>query len=172
MDAAECNVRENCKNYTCIRDQCWMCENYSLYTPENKKILSPRQVQAKAERKTQKEQLRYSEASKRGKRSKKKGYTGESEVVKLLQQFNINAERVPLSGALKSDKYSCDVTCQVKDSIKRIEVKRRKSGMKTIQKWFNEDKNSNYVFFREDGDKTGWVVIMPIQEFIDLAGDN
>jgi Holliday junction resolvase len=151
-----------------MRDQCWMCDDYKLYKPEDKKILSPKQVQARAERKAKKEQLKQSDASKRGKRAKKKGYTGETEVVKLLQQFNIKAERVPLSGALKSDKYSCDVTCQVKDSIKRIEVKRRKSGMKTIQKWLNEDKNSNYVFFREDGDRENWVVIMPMQEFIEL----
>lgn len=171
MNAADCKVRENCQNYTCFRDQCWACEGYKLYIPENPKILSPAQVQKKEERKAEKERRKQTDASKRGRRSKKKGYTGEAEVVKLLEQYHIKAERVPLSGALKSDKYSCDVTCHVKDSIKRIEVKRRKSGMKTIQKWLNEDKNSNYVFFREDGDRTGWVVIMPMQEFIELAGD-
>ena len=171
MDAADCKVRENCRNYTCVRDQCWCCEGYKLYIPENPKILSPAQIQKKEEKKAEKARLKQSEASKRGKRSKKKGYIGENEVVKLLQQYHIPAERVPLSGALKSDKYSCDVTCHIKDSTKRIEVKRRKSGMKTIQKWLNEDKNSNYVFFREDGDKDNWVVIMPIQEFIELVGD-
>ncbi|RKL63074.1 hypothetical protein DXT63_08535 [Thermoanaerobacteraceae bacterium SP2] len=108
-----------------------------------------------------------SEASKRGKRSKVKGRTGENEVVKLLAKYGIKAERVPLSGALKTEKYSCDV---VLANGKRIEVKRRKSGLKTIQKWLNEDKNSNYIFFREDGNRDNWIVIMPIQEFIELEG--
>ncbi|MGI5997864.1 MAG: hypothetical protein ACOX89_04275, partial [Lutispora sp.] len=71
-----------------------------------------------------------SDASKIGKRSKRKGYDGEREVVELLNKFGVDAERVPLSGALKSEKYSCDV---VLSNGKRIEVKRRKSGMKTIQ---------------------------------------
>ena len=106
---------------------------------------------------------KYSMTTKRGKRSKRKGYQGEAEVVKVLNGYGIEAERVPLSGMLKSEKYSCDV---VLPSGKRIEVKRRKSGLKMIQKWLNEDKHSNYVFFREDyGD---WIVIMPLIEFVDL----
>ncbi len=80
------------------------------------------------------------------------------------QKYGIEAERVPLSGALKSQKYSCDV--HIPEIDKRVEVKRRKSGLKTIQKWLQEDPNSNYIFFREDyGD---WVVIMPVMEFIEL----
>lgn len=103
--------------------------------------------------------------SKRARRSKKKGYDGEKEVADLLKKYGIEAERVPLSGALKSEKYSCDVHIPAID--KRVEVKRRKSGLKTIQKWLEEDPNSNYIFFREDyGD---WVVIMPVMEFIELV---
>lgn len=109
---------------------------------------------------------KQTEASKRGKRSKKKGYDGEKEVVDLLQKYGIEAERVPLSGAMKSEKYSCDV--HMPGINKRIEVKRRKSGLKTIQKWIDEDENSNYIFFREDGDTEGWIVIMPYMEFIEL----
>lgn len=107
---------------------------------------------------------KYSKATKRARRSKKKGYEGEAEVVKVLNRYGIEAERVPLSGMLKSEKYSCDV---VLPSGKRIEVKRRKSGLKMIQKWLNEDEHSNYVFFREDyGD---WIVIMPLLEFVELV---
>lgn len=168
MKACDCIVRENCIHYAYEHDLCWCCEGYKLYVPEDPKILSPAQIQHREERKAENARLKQSDAHKRGKRSKKKGYTGETEVVKLLEQYHIQAERVPLSGALKSNKYSCDVTCHVKDSIKRIEVKRRKSGMKTIQRWLNEDKNSNYVFFRQDGDRDNWVVIMPVQEFIGL----
>ena len=106
-----------------------------------------------------------SEVTRRARNSKKKGRTGENEVVALLAKFGIKAERIPLSGALKSEKYSCDVALE---NGKRIEVKRRKTGMKTIQKWLEEDENSNYVFFREDGNSDGWVVIMPYMELVEL----
>ncbi|AEE91186.1 conserved protein of unknown function [Tepidanaerobacter acetatoxydans Re1] len=112
-----------------------------------------------------KKKKKQSKASKLGKRSKKKGYDGEKEVADLLQKYGIQAERVPLSGALKSKKYSCDV--YIPEIDKRVEVKRRKSGLKTIQKWLEEDENSNYVFFREDYGE--WVVIMPAVEFVELV---
>lgn len=80
-----------------------------------------------------------------GIKSIRKGKAGENEVVKLLQRYGIQAERVPLSGALKSSKYAGDV---VLVNGKRIEVKRRKTGLKTIQKWLSQDKYVNYVFFR------------------------
>jgi Holliday junction resolvase len=104
--------------------------------------------------------------SRLGKRSKAKGRTGENEVVKILQNNGIQAERIPLSGSLKTQKYSCDV---VMGNGKRIEVKRRKNELATIQKWLNEDENSNYVFFRADRGK--WIVIMDIDEFIELASN-
>lgn len=111
-----------------------------------------------------KKQQKQTKASKIGRRSKKKGYEGEREVVNLLKKYGIEAERVPLSGALKSEKYSCDVIIQGLD--KRIEVKRRKTGLKTLQKWLAEDEHSNYVFFREDyGD---WIAVMPVLELIEL----
>ena len=157
----ECEVRENCKNF--LRDSCWYCVDYSLYWPEDKRILCKRQIRERKERKLAKKLKKQTEASKRAKRSKKKGYNGEKEVVDLLQKNGIDAERVPLSGALKSEKYSCDV---VLPNGKRIEVKRRKSGLKTIQKWMAEDTNSNYIFFREDFGE--WIVIMSVMEFLEL----
>lgn len=160
----ECEVRENCRSYS--QGKCWICENYSLYWPENPHILCKRQIREREERKMKKKMLKQSEASRRGRRSKKKGREGENEVVKLLQKNGIQAERVPLSGALKSQKYSCDV---VLENGKRIEVKRRKSGLATIRKWLDEDPNSNYVFFREDGDREGWIVIMRFPEFVELV---
>lgn len=105
--------------------------------------------------------------TRKARRSKSKGREGENEVVKLLAKYGIKAERVPLSGALKTEKYSCDVRLA---NGKRIEVKRRKTGMKTIKKWLEEDKNSNYVFFRED--YGNWLVIMDVNEFIGLLSDN
>lgn len=161
----KCEVKENCKNYLMGRGNCWYCTDYSQYIPEDKRRLCQRQIRRREEKKITKKNGQQSQASKLGRRSKKKGYEGEREVVNLLRKYGIKAERVPLSGALKSQKYSCDVAL---GNGKRIEVKRRKSGMKTIQKWLEEDKYSNYVFFREDGDTDGWIVIMSYMEFIEL----
>ncbi len=216
----ECEVTDNCKTY--IQGKCWICNDYSLYLPISPHILCKRQIRTRAERKAQKKVQKQSDASRIGRRSKAKGREGENEVVKLLERYGIVAERVPLSGALKSTKYSCDV---VMGNGKRIEVKRRKSGLttikkwlsssnyiminngkdikdaiiimpvmefielingevegekkleikdkvaglKTINKWLDEDVNSNYVFYRGDGDKNSWIVIMRVEEFIKLG---
>lgn len=107
-----------------------------------------------------------SEASKRGKKAKRKGYQGENEVVKLLQKNGIEAERVPLSGALKSKKYSCDVVVNI-NGEKRIEVKRRKSGLTSIYNWLSEDENSNFLMVRQDN--RDWLVCMTFDEFARLV---
>jgi Holliday junction resolvase len=103
-----------------------------------------------------------------GRKSIRKGKAGENEVVKLLQKYGIEAERVPLSGALKSSKYAGDVVLALAND-KRIEVKRRKTGLKTIQKWLNQDEHVNYIFFREDGNRENWIVIMRFSEFVELV---
>ncbi|MDO6353547.1 hypothetical protein Q3V94_00420 [Caloramator sp. CAR-1] len=160
----ECEVKENCISFT--QGKCWICEDYSLYWPEDKRIFCKRQIRQREERKLAKKMKKESEASKRGKRAKRKGYTGEREVVELLNKYGIQAERIPLSGALKTDKYSCDVICKIKDTEKRIEVKRRKSGLNTIYKWLEQDKNSNMLFMRQDN--KGWIVCMTLEEFLSI----
>ena len=159
---SDCEVRANCDS----RHECWYCVDYARYKPIDPKVLCQRQVRERRARRMQKKARKQTEASKLGRRSKRKGYEGEREIVTLLRRYGIEAERVPLSGSLKSEKYSCDV---VLENGKRIEVKRRKSGLKTLRRWLNEDSNSNYVFFREDGDQNGWLVVMPYMEFIELV---
>lgn len=161
----ECEVRENCKNYIKAMDKCWICDDYKLYNPEDKKILSPRQIRVREENKIEKKEKKSSEASKRGKRAKKKGYAGEHEIVQLLNKYNIPAERVPLSGALKG-RLAGDVNCIIHGKEKKIEVKRRKSGFKTIYKYLEQD-NSDFVFMRED--RNDWIVCMKFDKFLDLV---
>ena len=90
----ECEVIENCKSYE--HGKCWCCNDYSLYWPEDKRILCKRQIRQREERKLTKKIKKENDASKIGKRSKKKGYEGEREVVELLNKYGIEAERVPL----------------------------------------------------------------------------
>ena len=145
-----------------------MCENYSLYIPEDKKILSPAQIQKREERKAEKARLKASEASKRGKKSKRKGYTGEREIVQLLNKYGIEAERVPLSGALKG-KLSGDIDCTIKGESKKIEVKRRKDGFKELYKFIEQD-DSDYIFMRAD--RKDWIVAMTFGEWLELVKDD
>ena len=164
----ECVVIENCQNYQYEKDQCWMCENYSLYIPEDKKILSPAQIQKKEERKAERARLKASKASKRGKKSKRKGYTGEREIVQLLNKYGIKAERVPLSGALKG-KLSGDVDCTIKGEHKKIESKRRKDGFKELYKFIEQD-DCDYIFMRAD--RKDWIVAMTFGEWLELVKDD
>lgn len=103
-------------------------------------------------------------ATRRARRSKAKGREGENEIVEVLAEFGIKAERMPLSGML-GGKYRGDVKMF---KGKRAEVKRRKSGLKTVYKWLEQD-DANYLFFRPDGDKSKWIVIMPVEEFAELV---
>ena len=165
-----CPVERNCKNYIYRRDKCWACVDFGDYLPEDRRILSPRQVEQKRERKERKKEMKYSEASKRGKKSKRKGYSGENEVERTLQKYGIDAKRVPLSGALKSEKYGADV--ELPDGGK-IEVKRFKSGLKKVYDALNQDDYTDYLFARAD--RQEWVVCMDLGQFVDLwkeANDN
>ncbi len=119
----------------------------------------------KRQRKQEKKALKQTDASKRGKRSKAKGREGENEIVQLLAKYGIESERMPLSGAL-GGKYANDVKLSL--GGKRAEVKRRKSGLKTIYSWLEQD-NANFLFFRPDGDRNKWIVAMPLLEFVDLV---
>lgn len=161
----ECEVRENCRNF--LQDRCWYCKDYALYWPENIHILSPRQVREREERRLRKKLQKESEASKRGRRAKRKGYAGEHEIVQILQKYGIEAERVPLSGALGGKNYSGDVL--IKAGGIRLEVKRRKSGLRTVYKWLKQNTNAKGVAFRPDGSKEDWIVILPMDAFIDLV---
>lgn len=108
---------------------------------------------------------KQTDASKRAKRSKAKGREGENELVEVLAELGVKSERMPLSGSL-GGKYKNDIKIAV--GRKRGEVKRRKSGLKMVYGWLEQD-DANYLFFRPDGDKKKWIAIMKIKEFAELA---
>ena len=119
----------------------------------------------KKQRKQEKKAFKQTDASKRGKRAKAKGREGETEIVQLLAKYGIESERMPLSGAL-GGKYANDVKLIL--GGKRAEVKRRKSGLKTVYTWLEQD-GANYLFFRPDGDRNKWIAAMPLLEFVELV---
>lgn len=93
-----CEVRKNCLT---TKDQCWICDNYGLYHPKDKRILSPRQVENRLERKLKKKTKKQSTASKRGRSNRRNGRQAERELAKWLNNNGVEANIVPMSGALK-----------------------------------------------------------------------
>lgn len=69
--------------------------------------------------------------------SKRKGSGFELEVVRLLQEQGIAAEKVPLSGAVKGGSFEADINCPVRGVDRKLECKRRKLGFKTMYGWLN-----------------------------------
>ncbi|MFG1399866.1 hypothetical protein [Roseixanthobacter pseudopolyaromaticivorans] len=74
-----------------------------------------------------------------GKKSRDKGARIERAIVKLLQDFGLCAERVPLSGqgaiARASDRFGGDVHVPVLGQDERLEVKARATGFARIYAW-------------------------------------
>ena len=94
-----CEVSKNCKTF---KDQCWMCDNYGLYSPKDKKILSPRQEENRLARKLEKKVKKQTSASKRGKSNRRNGRNAERELVAWFEKIGLTSNLVPMSGALKS----------------------------------------------------------------------
>ncbi|WJQ12778.1 hypothetical protein QT238_11360 [Geobacillus stearothermophilus] len=94
-----------------------------------------------------------------GRKSKRKGYAGERELVSLIP----GAKRVPLSGSIGGE-HSNDV---ILPNGWRVEVKRRKSGMKQLYDWL-EQSNPDMVAFRADRKK--WIAIMTMDKLMELMG--
>lgn len=94
-----CKISKNCLT---TKDQCWICDDYGLYRPKNKSILSPRQEENKLARKLEKKVKKQTTASKRGKSNRRNGRNAERELVAWFDKIGLESNLVPMSGALKS----------------------------------------------------------------------
>lgn len=89
-----------------------------------------------------------------GKKSQRKGATGEREFAKLTGGL-----RVPMSGAMEG--FSNDV---ILPNGMKAEVKRRKEMEKTLYGWIlDERENPDLVAFRADNKP--WIVAMTLDKF-------
>lgn len=129
-----CEVSKNC---LVTKDQCWMCDDFGLYRPKDKSILSPRQTSNKLAKKLEHKGKKQSSASKRGKSNRRNGRNAERELVSWLEKIGITANLVPMSGALKSaniikalandemvEKMRGDIKIQVNGTTYTVESKR------------------------------------------------
>jgi Holliday junction resolvase len=95
-----------------------------------------------------------------GRSSKVKGAVYEREIVNGLRQIGCEAERIPLSGALKGN-YSGDL--RIGPSLGWIaECKRRKQSFTTLYAALAQD-NADCLFVRDDNQKT--LVVIPMDRF-------
>lgn len=102
---------------------------------------------------------------KRGGRSAKvKGSGFEREVVKFFQERGLAAERVPLSGAVKTASFDRDITCPVRGKDERLECKRRARKFGEIDKWLG----SNFALVVRD-DRSRPLVVLTLEAFAELA---
>jgi Holliday junction resolvase len=94
-----------------------------------------------------------------GKKSRDKGQRGEREFAKL-----IDGHRVPLSGAQEG--YANDVI----GLGLAWEVKRRKSGFKTLYEWIEDEReNPDAIALRTDNKQ--WLVCMTLERFMELMNN-
>lgn len=99
-----------------------------------------------------------------GRSPKRKGSEFEREVVRILQDHGLAAERVPLSGAVKSASFDRDITCPVRGKDQRVECKRRARQFGSIDKWLG----GNFALVVRD-DRSRPLVVMTLAAFAELA---
>ncbi|OOC42175.1 hypothetical protein [Thermosipho sp. 1074] len=92
-----------------------------------------------------------------GKSQRVKGYRGEYNLVKSLQEAGIDAKRIPLSGSVNGFKGDVVVEGLVG------EVKVRKDGFKRLYQWLE---NKDLLFLKAD--RKAYLVVLRIDDFIDL----
>jgi len=102
-----------------------------------------------------------------GKPSRDKGARVEREIVNLLKENGLFAERVPLSGAAGGS-YSGDVRFGKSCANWVGEVKARKdgSGFKTLDRWLGDN---DTLFLKKNN--ADIMVVLPLDRFLELMTD-
>ena len=99
-----------------------------------------------------------------GKFSRAKGLRNERELVNLLRDRGIDAERVPLSGAAHGS-FAGDVIAPIHGQQKRIECKVRATGFKTLYDWLSD---ADILAVKRDRDE--WLVVMTLEDYLNTKG--
>lgn len=96
--------------------------------------------------------------------SKIKGSGFEREVVAILQEHGIAAEKIPLSGAIKGGSFEGDIACPVRGIDRKLECKRRAQSFGTLYGFIG----TNYAVVVRDN-RTPPLVVMRLTDFAELA---
>jgi len=94
-----------------------------------------------------------------GKSQQRKGYRGEYQLKRLLQDAGIDCQRIPLSGA-SAFTPSCDLLI----GEDQAEVKIRGNGFKKLYDWLA---GNQYLFVKAD--RRPYLVVMTLDSFIEMV---
>ena len=97
-------------------------------------------------------------------RSKEKGSRFEREVRDLLKAGGVDAEKVPLSGAVKGGSFEGDLNFSLRGVVRKLECKRRKRGCSTFYGFMA----NNYAVVMRD-DRSPPLVMLRLSDFIELV---
>lgn len=95
-----------------------------------------------------------------GKASRDKGANFEREIVNLHKSWGVDAERIPLSGAVKGN-YSGDLKIGPQQAL-LAECKRRARAYQDLYDALDQD-GSDMLFVRKDLERT--LVVLPIETY-------
>jgi Holliday junction resolvase len=98
-----------------------------------------------------------------GRASRDKGNRTERAIVRLLQEYGLAAERVPLSGAVRG-RFGSDVSVPVLGKDLRCEVKCRGGGFRRLYDWLD---GADVLILRAD--RRGLLVVVPIELAAEVA---
>ena len=98
-----------------------------------------------------------------GRKSRDKGARAEREAVAVLQEHGLAAERVPLSGAA-GGRFVADVSVPILGLDKRLEVKCRATGFRSIYGWLAD----NYGLVIR-ADRSEPLIVVRLSDFAALA---
>lgn len=128
-----CPTFTNCANAGLACTGCFVPDDGrgpTAYVPRDTKVKHPATLAWEEERAARRKAQKQSEASKRGRASRRKGQRVERDFAKLT-----GGQRIPLSGALRGN-LSNDVA--LPDGLK-VEVKARADGWREIYRWILDD---------------------------------
>jgi len=91
-------------------------------------------------------------------KSRRKGARGEHEIVKILTEAGIDAEKISRSGYDGLD---------VETLGRQAEVRRRETVPTTFYNWLEENEDSEFLFVRRS--RKPWLVVMEVEDFIKLV---
>jgi len=96
-----------------------------------------------------------------GKFSRDKGARNERELVNLLRERGLRAERVPLSGAAGGS-FGGDIIADLGGRRQLIECKVRADGFKQIYGWLE---GNDILAIKRD--RSEWLVILPLDKYLE-----
>lgn len=98
-----------------------------------------------------------------GRASRDKGNRFERQVVDLLQEAGLSAERIPLSGSA-GGKFSGDVSVAILGNDRTIEAKVRKAGFAQVYRWL-----ATHYAVTVKADREETLICLRLKDFAELA---